>query len=374
MRTIKRAGIAAVIASSAVLAGAILPAQAATPGWRQVFSHHYGTKASGSLLGPVVALGANDAWAFGGTSASNVNESDASPIAAHWNGRAWSAATLPAGVSTAIAAVSAPAANDIWAVTGEGGQILHYDGHAWRVAKHVPGTFAEFTGITALSASNVWVFGGGGFEGGLGTWHFNGRTWTESKTGNAVGLERGSAISASDVWAIGGTQAPWSTVERYNGHAWETVAKGLSGQLTFRDIWAIADNNVWASASVYKNGTNTGILLHYNGKAWTKFSPPWPVSAGNISDIDDFASDGSNGLWMAYTTEINPLGRSPQDVRYVAHRTGRGAWTRIEVGKNQAGAVLQGIALIPGTKSLWADGAAELKTGSNAAIWAYGSV
>jgi hypothetical protein len=98
------------------------------------------------------------------------------------------------------------------------------------------------------------------------------------------------------------------------------------------------------------------------------------VSAGNISDIDDFASDGSNGLWMAYSTVIIPTSSSPQDVRYLAHRTGRGAWTRIEVGRNQTGVALQGIALIPGTKSLWADGAAELKTGSNAAIWAYGSV
>ena len=47
---------------------------------------------------------------------------------------------------------------------------------------------------------------------------------------------------------------------------------------------------------------------------------------------------------------------------------------RIETGKNRTGASLSGIALIPGTKSLWADGAAGLKTGSNASIWAYGSI
>jgi hypothetical protein len=373
MRKIKRAGIAAVLASSAVLAGSVLPAQAATPGWRQVFSHHYGPAAGYSSFGQVVALGANNAWAFGSASSNGSQDANV-PIAAHWNGHSWSSATLTAGLTNSIEAVSAPAANDIWAVTFQGGQILHYDGHAWHVVKHVPGANGEFTGITALSASNVWVFGGGGFEGGLGTWHFNGRTWTEFKTGNAVGLERASAISARDIWAIGGTLAPWSTVERFNGHTWETVAKGLSGQLAFRDIWAIADDNVWASATVYKNNTNSAVLLHYNGKAWTKFSPPWPVSTGNISDIGDIASDGANGLWMGYSTVTNPTSSSPQSAAYLVHRSGRGAWTRIEIGKNRTGASLSGIVRIPGTKSLWAVGGASLKTGSSAAIWAYGSI
>ena len=63
------------------------------------------------------------------------------------------------------------------------------------MAKHLGGD-GELTGVVALGPSNVWVFGGSGFGPGLGTWHFNGRSWSQWH-GNAVGLQGGSALSAA---------------------------------------------------------------------------------------------------------------------------------------------------------------------------------
>ena len=47
-----------------VLAG---PAQAAATGWRVVFSHHYGAAKHICAYDAVIAPGARDAWAFGGS-------------------------------------------------------------------------------------------------------------------------------------------------------------------------------------------------------------------------------------------------------------------------------------------------------------------
>src|ERR1700722_5833969 len=99
MRTIKRAGIAAAIASAVVVAGSVLPAQAATPGWRQVFSHHYGSATDYSGFTSTVAFGTDNAWEFGGNDLSGGSGTQQSVIV-HWNGKAWSGNEAPAGVKS----------------------------------------------------------------------------------------------------------------------------------------------------------------------------------------------------------------------------------------------------------------------------------
>ena len=71
-----------------------------------------------------MATSKSSAWAFGG---SNVAVGGQHAVAAHWNGRAWAGGALPAGVSSEIIAASAPAANDVWAVSFFGGWVLHLE-------------------------------------------------------------------------------------------------------------------------------------------------------------------------------------------------------------------------------------------------------
>jgi hypothetical protein len=47
-----------------------------------------------------------------------------------WNGTGWQQATLPGGLTDEIIGASAPAANDVWAVSFLGGYLLHYHGKA----------------------------------------------------------------------------------------------------------------------------------------------------------------------------------------------------------------------------------------------------
>lgn len=353
--TFRRAGAVCVAAATAAVISGIVPAQAATsPGWRQVHSQHYGPANDYSIYFAVVATAKNSAWVLGGSDESGGNGTSQHPVATHWNGTSWGGYVMPSGTTDSVIAASAPSTSDIWAVTGLGGDVLHWNGSRWTVAKHLAGA-GELTGVTALSATNVWVFGGGGETGGLGTWHYNGSSWQQRK-GSAVGLERASALSANSIWAVGSGTSIDSTIQHFNGTSWQTVsAKALSG-LQFSGIRAFSSTNVWATA-VSLGGVQPAYLVHYNGSSWTRINVPW---SGVF--VNSPVSDGHGGLWLTGLSVST-------NQSYVIHRTSSGAWSRTAVS-----AGLQGLALLPGTTSLWAVGNKMTSTNSDAVIWAYGSV
>jgi hypothetical protein len=250
---------------------------------------------------------------------------------------------------------SASAPGNVWAVTYQGA-VLHFNGSKWAVKqfKSTGDLPRELTGVTALSATNVWVFGGPGATGGLGTWHYNGKTWTPWKAGHAAGLERASAVSPSSIWAIGSATAPYDTIDHFTGKTWGLVsAKALQG-LQFRGIVALSDRNVWITAST---ATNVPCLLHYNGTRWTRIAAPKNVV------LTELVPDGHGGLWLIG-------GGIGTNKTYIVHRSAGGAW-----GVSAAPGFVERLAAIPGASGLWASGAVRPSaTGSSAVIWAHGSV
>lgn len=347
---------AAATAATLSLALAV-PAQAATPGWRVVFGTHYGASTTDSGYVTVVAPSKLDLWAFGGSDLSGATPEV--PVAEHWNGSAWTAGVLPAAVTSsansAIEAASAVSPSNIWAVTQFHGYVMHWNG-AWSVATQLPGA-GQLTGITAISSTNVWVFGSGGFTGGLGTWHYNGSTWTQ-QTGNASGIALASALSASNIWAVGSDgSSPQDAIVHYNGTAWQPEqATALTG-LQFQSVLAISPTNVWVSA-VKQTNNFVGFLLHFNGSQWSKFTLPWAGSTGVLT------SDGQGGIWLTAEDSSNHS--------WVAHRSVAGTWTRTLIGS--APTHLLSLALIPGTTSLWGAGSFIKGSGTDAGIWAHGAI
>lgn len=366
---IRRMGAAfAAVISGILVIGAAVPAQAAgPPGWRQVVSQHYGPANDYSAYDVVVASGKDSAWALGGTDLSGGNGTVQRPVAMRWNGTKWSGYPLPSGLTSNIIAASAPAANDIWAVTWFGGYVLHWNGKAWSVAERLPwngkGLAPQLTGVVALSATNVWVLGGSGFTRGWGTWHYNGKSWRHWY-GNATDLSAGSALSATNVWAIGGSLAPQSELVRYTG-AWMLVTSRVLSGLQFNGIRAFSAKDVWATATSQSNGFQSW-LVHYDGAGWSKVRLPWAISAGNLT------SDGHGGLRLT-GVDISAQGAYSF---YVVHRTAAGKLSRTEVGSSlTAGADLTSLALIPGTTSVWGAGSVQSRTiGGKAVIWAYGAI
>lgn len=350
---------AAATAAGLVAAGGLVAQAAASPGWRIVANHHYLPRADNNGLLSVVAPAKTDAWAFGGN---NVGSAQGRPIAEKWNGSTWHTATLPVGVTGNLEAASAPAAKDIWAVSEETGYLLHFNGSAWSVAKRFTEGLVA-TGVTAFGPRNVWVFGTTGFGPGLGTWHLHGTTWTQV-TGLGGSITTASALSASDIWAIGSKVNPQDAIVRYQGSGWKQVtSKALSGG-QFNNILALSSTNVWVSG--VKAGTETPLLVHLHGTTWTAVTVPFKLNLGAMT------SDGHGGLWMT-SGALPPTNRS-WAVHLAISSTGARTWTR-QLLTSGGGGVFD-ITRIPGTTSLWAVGSkpATATTGSSAAIWADGPI
>jgi hypothetical protein len=357
MKVFRRVGIACA-AVAALTLGTVLPSQAAgVVGWRQVYSKHFGGAANLSTFGAAVAFSGKNVWALGGTDYQNGYQPSGAPIAVHWNGFHWSAIPMPAGVVGTIGSVSADSPGDVWAATFYGGYVLHLRKTRWSVAAHLPqpGPLAgTISGITALSPTNVWVFGEGrGAVGALGTWHYDGHIWTQWQ-GNAIGLVTASAISARDIWAVGGLTVPFGSIERFNGGSWRPVTAAALGGLSFDGITAFSDTNVWVTATAAAN-LDKSSLLHYTTR-WSKVAIPWPVEARGA-----VTSDGRGGLWV--------IGTSSTGKSYAMHRTAAGAWSRVAISGS-----LWNLAAIPGTTSELGVGYALAKGRANAVISAYGTI
>jgi hypothetical protein len=246
---------------------------------------------------PFTGPGADDELnAVGGTSASDVwavgfdfdGNSVADGLFEHFNGTAW--ATVPAPSAPGIpdfAAVSAVSPTDVWAVGAalaatDSTLAAHWDGQTWQVvttpclngAKIVLAEDAcqqsmnQLTGVTAVSANNVWA---SGYETESSNFHvpyvlhWDGKTWSLIKTPN-VGNTGSSlfgitALSASDLWAVGHSQNGNGTIttltEQFNGSTWSVVPSpnpGLLGVDTLFGVAGTGGNQLFAIGSDEQSG------------------------------------------------------------------------------------------------------------------------
>ena len=356
----KSRGLVVTAASPALaVAAAFTPAHAATgsTGWRVVLTQHFGAAANTSAYETVAATGVGDAWVFGGTSVTLGGPAGTGrPVAEHWTGAKWTPSALPTGLVGDVSASAALSGTSVWAVNESGSanaSILHWSGTSWSVAGSLPGTSTGVaTAMLAFSDTDVWAFGNPGNAAGTGTWHYNGSTWTRL-TGIARGITTAAAVSPTDIWAIGSTSVPEDTLLHFNGSTWQPVtAPVLSGQ-GFSAVLALPKDNVWAIARVT---TNTH-LVHLSGGKWSRVQLPWTFSYAST-----LVSDGSGGFWF--------IGYAAART-WVVHRTSAGALSRTELAGHPA---LLGLALVPGTTSLWGAGTdtPSSGTGLNAEIFAYG--
>jgi hypothetical protein len=348
--------LAAASACAAALAlSPALPAQAASgPGWRVVFSHHYGGATTSSGYLAVASPGKAAAWAVGGAGGTG-NLATGSPEGARWVHGSWRPIRLPGGLSGWLGAVSADSPKDVWAVSIAHGYLLHWNWTRWAVAKRFPlhGVMTQLTGVTALSPSNVWVFGSSGPFQGVGTWHFNGHSWQHVTSRPGSGIFTASALSATDIWAIGSAPSPEDSIAHFTGR-WHTVQATALPGLQFNAISAVSTHDVWAVGSV-QNHPLEARLAHLTSRGWSRLRVPCSVVPISL------APDGRGGIW------ISAQGSSAQ---WALHRTRAGAWSRIRLGPIGD----MHITLIPGTTSLWGAGSAEAKTIVNAAVFAHGRV
>jgi len=172
----------------------------------------------------ISALSANDIWLAGSTLSASTMTSV--PEAMHFDGRAWSVVpfVVPDENSSALNAVAAVSANNVWAAGEEQGAgaaiggatlIEHWNGVRWKIfASPTSGAYLNLTGMTARSASDVVAVGtnepsiNGGPEHGL-ILRFNGTRWAIDSSDVFAG-ELASAATfpgAAQEWAAGVNQS-----------------------------------------------------------------------------------------------------------------------------------------------------------------------
>jgi hypothetical protein len=343
------------LAGTLIGAGQPVPVRPATkvsgPAFRLAVTRHYGQPANASGYSVLVVAGTRQAWAFGGTNPGGRSD----PVAARWNGRSVTPSALPAGLGAFVSYASAPAAGDIWAASQYGAYVLHWDGRHWRVA--TSWHRGQITGLTAISDRDVWVFGRTvNGERGTGTWQFNGRSW-HRLSGLASSVYRASAVSGRDIWAIGASGASQSIL-RYDGIAWQRVHTGraLAG-IQLRDILAISNRNVWVAGNqVTKSGVVRLVLAHWTGAHWTRL----------VSRLHAWAGRLARGPRCEVLLTATPTGASATGLILVASSHG---WRATMIVRSALGLGISDVALVPGTRSLWATGGILTRLGGDAAIW-----
>ena len=362
-------------ASLALLAGT---AMAATPTWTVV--------PGVNVLNAVSARTATDAWAVGQFQATG-DDAGLQILAERWNGTQWQQVPTPNIVrqDERLLGVSASGPNDAWAV-GNTNMIsfashdtlaAHWDGTAWTIvptpAAASGGRLASLHDVADLGPANAWAVGQGKDARPLAE-HWDGTAWSvvpvpvpavPSGTGFAnAALSKISAISATDIWAVGTTTAiqgvnvvRFTLAMHYNGTAWSIVKTVNTAEPTgLSDVTAISANNAWAVGNGFNNAhdtsasvANKAVIEHWNGTAWSIAARP----AGLIS-VDRISAASATDIW-ATGEALQTIGGNPLPVPRTLHWNGT-AWS-VAPGPNGSdpNTAVTGLSALPSGEA-WAVG------------------
>jgi hypothetical protein len=357
-------------AAAAARATAAAPA-ASTPGWRitQLLAN--------TVIGGISAVGARDAW-IAGDACANSQCDKASVVVRHWDGTAWRVVTAPkavTGITTeqGVGAVAASSATNAWVFDGRGAEsvdyttALHWTGQGWAAPVRLN---AAIQAAVAPSASEAWAFGLPETTSQVGyVAHYTNGTWTHGSF--PVSVTAVSALSPKDVWAGGATSSGFA-VAHWNGSKWRQlplpICAGGTGT-TFADFTGVTElgpRNVWAVLTVIGAGGMTPgtFLEHWDGSRWKDVHFPYAAGA---SATTGSAADGHGGIWL---TIADNLGGARSSFWFAHYSNGH--WTRTPEPRHSGQQpLLDYLARIPGTRSLWATG--DLTTSDSGVMVKYGA-
>jgi hypothetical protein len=236
-------------------------------------------------LSAITAVGPNDIWAVGSTSATPETASE--PLLLHWDGTLWH--VVPGASTTensSLLSVSAVSSNDIWAVGSSASSkkskalIEHWNGTSWQsVSGLVSGmSFDELSRVVALSDHDVWVVGNS-FSQPTQIHplieHWDGKNWSalaptglpKSFAPNAI-----SVLRANDIWISGaGTLAHW------DGKNWQSLSDTSQKGLNLLNVITIlAHDNAWAAGFRVEAKSAVPLIEHWNGSTWKAIDSPSP--------------------------------------------------------------------------------------------------
>lgn len=186
----------------------------------------------------------------------------------------------------------------------------------WTTAKSPSGSLGEVGALDASSGKNVWAFGP------THAARWNGTKWTTTKLPSGYSVSDARALSASNVWAVGGDDV--KSAVHWNGSSWKKVSLPVPA----RAIAGVSGTHLYA---VGTNG-NQPAVEHWTGSAWVlaktpKLPLPEPDAVGVLNDVYAPTADD---VWAAGGFEW-PCGEDGDDLcsePYLLHWDGK-AWSTL---------------------------------------------
>jgi len=352
-------------------------AAAAAPSWTTVRSVNVGPYEN--EFKTVTALSKTNAWAFGAYYKSDQGQS--TWLAAHWNGRRWSRATLPAAGChlDGISDSSAGSARNMWLLGYGNGYsddqtcLLHYHSGSWSQAPLTGlevdlslswAAVAAAPGNRAWLAGDQWIYGVGSVP---TIAKFNGSYWQLTNVPLADGWEGGfgglARIPRTSQWVAVGTtengythESEVALVARFDGTSWSVQDVPDSAGVQLIDVLPLSPTSIWAVG--YRWGTTLGevspVVAHYTASGWRllQVNPKlrgylWTVAAHGPHDVvmvgrtGNLTLDGETGArTLVLRWNGSQLGRQPSPNPATRGKTNR----------------LADVAAVPGTRQFWAVG------------------
>ncbi len=236
---------------------------ASTVSWDAAFD----TSSAGALSG-VWGTAPDDVFIVGGT--------DVQGEVYHYDGAAWSAMDVPKGLALLVWSYGF-GPDDVYSV-GVDGSMAHYDGATWTAID--TGTDADLWGVWGTSGSDLWVVGGVPDSGGdcgdeavdgekTCIWHYDGSSLSPVAIGKGEN-DRG-ATSMFKVWGIDDklfTVGQNGLVLQYDGSAWTRISAGAEANDDFVSLWGPSSDNI-----VAVGGRSSARIAHFDGSAWETTAP-----------------------------------------------------------------------------------------------------
>ena len=356
-------------------------AASAAPGWTVVPT--VDPSAGTNVLNAVAVRSSTDAWAVGHFTAPDQDDDGLNMLTERWNGSTWRQIAAPAVLhrDESLLAVGASSATDAWAVgftktVGAAGRFplaAPWNGMAWTIVPTptlTGGSMSTLTGVVDFSPTNAWAVGRGRNGAALAE-HWNGSTWSVVPVPTPAGssssqLSGISAVSPSNIWAVGsattvvGTTVVGRTLaEHWNGTAWSIVtSRNATNSNLLTGVAAVAANDVWAVGyTITTDGSNQPdktLIEHWNGSAWSVVASPSPASNDTLSGV---AARSATDVW-AVGTRQDRSGAIPIDRTLTEHWNGT-SWSVVaspNVGANDN--LLNGVSATTG--DVWTVGSSDV--------------
>lgn len=228
-----------------------------------------------------------------------------------------------------LAAVSADAANDVWAVgvsSGDRGPfplVERWGGSKWSVVYPTCGSVCPFLGtaygVAAVSPGNVWIAGVTCCSAtATMVLHWDGRRLKMIPSPNVPSSSSDYLLSVtangSALWAVGfytvGSGPERTLTESFDGTHWNIVPSPNvgTGNNLLVGVTAVSPTNVWALGGYQdRAGDERSMVLNWNGSAWKAKTFPLLLPRGESVLVSGISSSSASNVWVAdVNTARNP--------------------------------------------------------------------